>query len=133
MCWETEKDKFGVAGLTPQESIDVQPPRILECPIQLEATLQNHYPFAQGDPHMGVAMSASEVRISRVHVDESLLCDSYRERISADSWDPLIMKFLEFFGQGVRVGSSRLAEVPQESWAGRKPEPVPGHAKGKLR
>ena len=32
-------DKFGIAGLTPVASETVAPPRVLECPIQLEAEL----------------------------------------------------------------------------------------------
>jgi flavin reductase (DIM6/NTAB) family NADH-FMN oxidoreductase RutF len=34
-----EADKFGIAGLTPMASETVAPPRVLECSIQLEATL----------------------------------------------------------------------------------------------
>jgi flavin reductase (DIM6/NTAB) family NADH-FMN oxidoreductase RutF len=34
-----EGDKFGIAGLTPMASETVAPPRVVECPIQLEATL----------------------------------------------------------------------------------------------
>src|SRR5215472_15515541 len=32
-------DKFGLAGLTPETSETVNPPRVLECPIQLEGEL----------------------------------------------------------------------------------------------
>jgi flavin reductase (DIM6/NTAB) family NADH-FMN oxidoreductase RutF len=36
-----EKRKFEVAGLTPVASETVMPPRVLECPVQLEAVLEN--------------------------------------------------------------------------------------------
>jgi flavin reductase (DIM6/NTAB) family NADH-FMN oxidoreductase RutF len=36
-----EKHKFEVAGLTPVASETVMPPRVLECPVQLEAVLEN--------------------------------------------------------------------------------------------
>ena len=34
-----EKDKFKTAGLTPTESETVQPDRIKECPVQMEAEM----------------------------------------------------------------------------------------------
>lgn len=123
MRWHTEKDKLTLAQLTTDASLDVAPPRIRECPIQLEATLVNHYPFAEGDPRMAIAMTASEVRISRVHAEHSLLAKDFHDRISAEHWDPLIMKFLQYYGHADALGHSRLAEVPEEAWGGRKPVP----------
>ncbi len=37
MGYRHEGDKFGVAGLTPEASVGVAPPRVRECPVQLEA------------------------------------------------------------------------------------------------
>jgi flavin reductase (DIM6/NTAB) family NADH-FMN oxidoreductase RutF len=34
-----EKDKFKIANLTPDQSSIVTPPRIRECPVQMEAVL----------------------------------------------------------------------------------------------
>jgi flavin reductase (DIM6/NTAB) family NADH-FMN oxidoreductase RutF len=39
-------DKFGIAGLTPVASETVAPPRVLECPIQLEAELVRVNPMS---------------------------------------------------------------------------------------
>ena len=44
-----EKDKFGIAGLTPIESQVVAPPRVLECPVQLEARVDGVHPIADSD------------------------------------------------------------------------------------
>src|SRR5580692_5086151 len=44
-----EHDKFGIAGLTPAPSETVSPPRILECPVQLEATIEAIHGVAEDD------------------------------------------------------------------------------------
>lgn len=126
MQWEIEKDKFGVAGLTPEPSIDVAPPRVLECPVQLEAELVNTYEFAANDPRMGIPTRALEVRVSRVHADESLLSTTHEDRFEPDSWNPLIMSFLNFYARGENIHPSHLAKIPQEAWAGRRPQRKPG-------
>ncbi len=71
---------------------------------------------------MGIPMTASEVKISRVHVIDSLLCEQFENRIDADKWNPLIMSFLKFYGRGENIHPSRLSEVPQEAWGGRNPK-----------
>lgn len=123
MGWEIERDKFGVAGLTPLSSATVSPPRVSECPVQLEATLVNDYAFAEADPKMLIPTRALEVRITKVHADESLLSAVYEDRFEPDSWHPLIMSFLKFYARGENVHPSRLSELPQEAWAGRAPKP----------
>jgi len=100
-----EPDKFGAAGLTPWPSDEVTPPRVAECPINLEARVDRIHPFAEE----GSGVVAVDVRIVRVHVEEALLMPGHRRYIDPDKWDPLIMKFLEFYGGGVNVHSSRLA------------------------
>jgi flavin reductase (DIM6/NTAB) family NADH-FMN oxidoreductase RutF len=125
MGWEIEKDKFGRANLTPVSSIDVEPPRAMECPVQLEAKLVNNYPFAETDPRMGIAMRALEVRITRVHAHPDLLSVTHEDRFEPDAWHPLLMSFLKFYGRGDNVHPSYLAELPQEAWAGRSPKRKP--------
>jgi flavin reductase (DIM6/NTAB) family NADH-FMN oxidoreductase RutF len=46
----------------------VQPPRVRECPIQLEATLENTHTIGARDPRVAVAALALEVRGPRLHV-----------------------------------------------------------------
>src|SRR5207237_2356838 len=44
MGYRHEADKLGLAGLTPVPSLLVAPPRLRECPVQLEATLAAVHP-----------------------------------------------------------------------------------------
>ncbi|MCC3762246.1 flavin reductase family protein [Glycomyces sp. TRM65418] len=96
-----EPDKFGAAGLTRQASAAVRAPRVAECPIQLECVVEQVHPFATG-------ASAVEVRVVRAHVEERLVIPG-TDYVDPIGWDPLIMKFCEFFGGAANVHSSLLA------------------------
>jgi flavin reductase (DIM6/NTAB) family NADH-FMN oxidoreductase RutF len=48
-----EKHKFEVAGLTPIASETVKAPRVLECPVQLEALFVKERPLDEGGPIEG--------------------------------------------------------------------------------
>jgi flavin reductase (DIM6/NTAB) family NADH-FMN oxidoreductase RutF len=102
-----EADKFGVAGLTPVESITVAPPRVHECPIQLEGIVHDVRPFGKN-----VSANAFEVHIVKLHVEESLLTEGNGSRPHIDPlrWRPLIMSFCRFFGLSGEVHPSRLAD-----------------------
>ncbi|MBC8160681.1 MAG: flavin reductase family protein [Roseiflexaceae bacterium] len=102
-----EPQKFATAKLTAIASDLVQPPRVAECPIQLEAIVEQFHPFGQPDD----CAVAIEVRIIRVHVDEHILNAEKRYHIDADKWKPLIMSFCEFYGLGEQLHPSRLAQV----------------------
>lgn len=100
--YRTERDKFGLAGLTEQPSDLVSPPRILECPIQMECRLTVAHPVGEGN------RTAFEVEVLRTHVEGRLVIPG-THYIDPEAWDPLIMKFCEFFGGGRPVHASRLA------------------------
>ena len=101
-----EPDKFGTAGLTPLPSLEVRPPRIAECPVQMEGVVHDVRPFGKN-----VSANAFEVHIVKLHVEESLLeGDGLRPHIDPEKWSPLIMSFCRFFGVGNEVHPSRLAE-----------------------
>jgi flavin reductase (DIM6/NTAB) family NADH-FMN oxidoreductase RutF len=101
-----EPDKFGTAGLTPMPSLDVAPPRIAECPVQMEGIVKDVRPFGKN-----VSANAFEVHIVRLHVEESLLEEGGpRPHIDADRWRPLLMTFCRFYGVGREVHPSRLAD-----------------------
>ena len=110
MGYRHEKHKFAVSGLTAQPSDLVAPPRVLECPIQLEAVLEATHDFGHR-PDKACGAYAFEVRIVRAHVDQSLVMDA--NRIDPDRWRPLIMSFCHFYGLGDRVHPSTLAEIPE--------------------
>lgn len=100
-----EPEKFRLGDLTPVPSLDVAPPRILECPVQMEGTVRGWRPFGKN-----VSANAFEITIVRLHVDESLLTgDPARPHIDPEKWRPLMMSFCRFFGIGDEVHPSRLA------------------------
>lgn len=101
------KDKFSRAGFTEIPSHVVAPPRVGECPIQLEGKVVNIHQVGEAEDHS----TATEVRIVRTHVHESILKSGHRHHFDPDKWRPLIMSFLEFYGLGDQVHPSRLAEV----------------------
>lgn len=105
-----EPDKFGVAGLTPTPSLEVTPPRVRECPVQMEGIVHDVRPFGKN-----VSANLFEVHIVKLHVDDTLLVpgtSESRPHIDAERWRPLIMSFCRFFGLGDEVHPSRLAESP---------------------
>ena len=101
-----EPDKFGTAGLTPEPSDLVKAPRVAECPVQLEASLANVHDFGQPS-----SLTAIEVTVTRVHVDENLLMAGEKNYIDPLKWNPLIMNFCEYFGLSGNLHPSRLAPV----------------------
>jgi flavin reductase (DIM6/NTAB) family NADH-FMN oxidoreductase RutF len=101
-----EPNKFEVAGFTPMQSESVAPPRVLECPIQMEGIVHDYRPFGKN-----VSANVFEVHIVKLHVDETLLVgDGPRPHIDPVCWRPLIMSFCRFFGLGDEVHPSRLAD-----------------------
>ncbi len=101
-----ETDKFGVAGLTAVKSLCVAPPRVAECPVQMEGMVHEFRPFGKN-----VSANMFEVHIMKLHVDETLLVHGgQRPHIDPLRWRPLIMSFCRFFGLSGEVHPSRLAE-----------------------
>jgi flavin reductase (DIM6/NTAB) family NADH-FMN oxidoreductase RutF len=81
-----EPHKFETARLTPVASQLVIPPRAQECPIQLEARVENIYKLGKTEDYH----STVEVTIIRVHVSEYLLNAQKRHHIDPDKWKPLM-------------------------------------------
>ncbi|WP_324786819.1 flavin reductase family protein [Streptomyces sp. H51] len=98
-------DKFAAAGLTEQASDLVRAPRVAECPVQLECRVVAAHPFGAPAPYA----TAFQVEVLRAHVEEDLVIPG-THYVDPIGWDPLIMKFCEFFGGGHNVHPSRLAE-----------------------
>jgi flavin reductase (DIM6/NTAB) family NADH-FMN oxidoreductase RutF len=106
MGYQYVADKFAVAGLTRQPADLVGAARVGESPIQLECVVTQAHPIDGPD----VNATAFQVHVRRVHVDESLVIPG-TSHIDPLGWDPLIMKFCEFFGDARAVHPSRLAEA----------------------
>jgi flavin reductase (DIM6/NTAB) family NADH-FMN oxidoreductase RutF len=120
MGYRHEADKFAVAELTPIASECVAPPRVLECPVHLEAVLEAVHPLAVRDPDRRGGLVAFEVRIVRVHVSASIRMAGYTDRIDPVLWRPLIMSFQHFFGLGGVVHDSTLARIPETIYRPRR-------------
>lgn len=108
-----EPDKFGLAGLTPTASQTVAPPRVQECPVQLEAVVEATHRLAEGDASLRGFITCLELRIQRVHLEESLLMSGEPNRIDPDKWRPLIMSFQRYYGLGPALHASTLATIPE--------------------
>jgi flavin reductase (DIM6/NTAB) family NADH-FMN oxidoreductase RutF len=75
---------------------------LIGCPIQLECTVDAAHRF-------GERATAFQVSVVRAYVEEGLIVPG-THYVDPVRWDPLIMKFCEFFGGGATVHPSRLAE-----------------------
>ncbi len=81
--YQYEAHKFATAGLTPVASEVVAPPRVLECPIQLEAELvranpmmADRYDYSVHERSIECTLEGIvclELRIVRVHADPAIL------------------------------------------------------------
>lgn len=109
MGYRHETDKFGLAGLTPLGSLDVAPPRIAECPMQLEARLLAAHPATTiGDAD--AAFMLFEMQVVRVHAHEAILHPG-TSHIDTAQWSPLLYVFRHYFGTGQRQGKNFRAET----------------------
>lgn len=111
-----ESDKFGIAGLTPSPSETVSPPRVQECPVQLEAVVEATHRLAEDDAAQRGFITCFEVRVQRVHVEEALLMSGEPNRIDPGKWRPLIMSFQQFYGLGPQLRASALATIPESAY-----------------
>ncbi|WDQ34914.1 flavin reductase family protein [Paenibacillus marchantiae] len=103
MGFEFCDDKFAVSGLTPQSSVQVEPDKIEECPLQIEAAVQ-HIRIPEHTPFMAIV----EVKALKVHAHTRLI--SGLNKINPEKWNPLIYNFRHYYGLGERYGESFRAE-----------------------
>jgi flavin reductase (DIM6/NTAB) family NADH-FMN oxidoreductase RutF len=115
-----EADKFARAKLTPIDSETVAAPRVLECPIQLEAVVAARHGIGEDSDALRGFACAVESRIQRVYAHPTLLMDGDTNRIDPDKWHPLIMSFQKFYGLSAQVHPSRLAAIPEHAY--RRPD-----------
>ena len=113
-----ERDKFGLSGFTSTPSETVSAPRVRECPVQLEAVVEAVHGLARDDMVLRGRTNVIEVRIQRVHVDETIVMDGEPNRIDPDKWRPLILSFQEFYGLGPKAHPSRLGTIPEALYRG---------------
>lgn len=114
--YELCRDKFGRAGLTPQPSDLVRPPRIAECPVQMEVELVASNELMRDAPERGGAMLAIEVKVLRTHIQDDLRLPGHSNRVNADLWRPMIMSFQHLYGLAPKTIDSKLASIDEEKY-----------------
>lgn len=100
-----EPDKFGAAGLAPEPSSGVRPPRVAGCPLQLEAVAEQLRPDASG------AFLIVEAAVRAVHADARIVVPG-TDHIDPSAWSPLIYNFRHYFGLGPELGYSYRTRTP---------------------
>lgn len=111
-----EKYKFETAGLTTVPSLTVAAPRVLECPVQMEAVVAAKHDLMEDDDVTRGRIVSFEVRITRVHTHPQIMMDAMPNRVDPDKWRPLIMSFQRFYGLGPEAHDSTLAKIPEEMY-----------------
>jgi flavin reductase (DIM6/NTAB) family NADH-FMN oxidoreductase RutF len=107
-----EPDKFAAAGLTPAGLAEGFPLAVAESPIQLEGRVRAIHVIDEEDS----GLRSLEVPVLRTHVDDSLLMDQHPTYIDPLRWDPMFMKFTEYFSGATLARPSSLArgwDMPQ--------------------
>jgi flavin reductase (DIM6/NTAB) family NADH-FMN oxidoreductase RutF len=99
-----EPAKFEAAGLRPQRSTVVGPPRVADCPLQIEARAARVQPDAGGE------FVIVEARALAVHADTAIVVPG-TQHIDPGAWSPLIYNFRHYFGLGRELGHSFRSET----------------------
>ncbi len=99
-----QKDKFAISGLTPHPSQQVQPVRIRECPLQIEAVVED-FRVPDSAPFFAIV----QTRAVAVHARQDLVIGDHH--IDPRQWSPLIYNFRHYFGLGEPIGKTFRAEV----------------------
>lgn len=113
-----EKEKFKISQLTPDNSVKIAPPRIKECPVQMEAEMVcNHELMKDGPSELKGFMMAIEVKIVQTHIEDKLRLEGHVNRIDPDKWKPMIMSFQKLYGlKGRELATSTLANIEEEMY-----------------
>ncbi|MGW4379876.1 flavin reductase family protein [Kitasatospora sp. NPDC004531] len=100
------RDKFAHAGLTAQRAELVAPPRVAECPLQLEARVADLRPDATGE------FLLVEVHVLRVHAAGAITVPG-TDYVEPAAWSPLVYNFRHYFGLGPELGHSARSRTPR--------------------
>lgn len=104
-----EADKFALGGFSRLESALVLPPRIAECPLQLEASvLEIHRPAVLDGTDPGFAIV--ETRVLRVHAHANIVIPG-SNHIDTSRWNPLLYVFRHYFADARDLGQNFRSEA----------------------
>lgn len=110
MGYRYEADKFARAGLSPLPAQAVRPPRVAQCPLQLEARLLQSLPAARGTDGDEPGFVTLELEVLQVHAEAGIVRPG-SAHIDTDRWSPLLYVFRHYFGTGGRLGRNFRAET----------------------
>ena len=108
-----EPNKFEAAGLTPQSSMKVSPPRVAECGLQLEAVVTR---INRIGPDRDIA--AVEAEVVQVHAWPEIMVPK-SDYIDTDVWRPLVYSFRHYFTLADRELGASFKEKEPTVRAGR--------------
>jgi flavin reductase (DIM6/NTAB) family NADH-FMN oxidoreductase RutF len=103
-----EADKFAAGGFSAVDSEIVNPPSIVDCPIQLEAVLE-HYSILDFEDDGTPGTAAVTVKVVNVRAHEDIVTGT--DHIDPAKWSPLIYNFRHYYGLGKALGKTFKAEV----------------------
>ena len=98
-------DKFAAGGMTPEAVPGSDLQAVAEAPVHLLGEVVTIAPIGG----TGSNLVAIEVRVQQSWVREDLLLEEHPDHMDPLAWDPLIMKFTEYFGRAVNLRESSLA------------------------
>lgn len=107
MGFRYEADKFAHAGLSAVPSQIVEPPRIAECPLQLEARVMATHGCGDEPVHALII----ETRVERVHAHAGIVVPG-TQHVDVTAWSPLLYVFRHYFGEARRLGQTFRASPP---------------------
>ena len=102
-----EPEKFAAAGLRPEPSQLVRPPRVAECPLQLEARAADVRAGLEGD------FLIVQAEVLRVHADPRIVVPG-TQHVDPQRWSPLIYNFRHYFGLGTELGYTFRSQTPHQ-------------------
>jgi len=107
-----QPDKFAAAGLTRAPLGESLPDGVAESPIHMVGRVRVMHEIDEPDS----GLRALEVAVLQTHVDESVLMANHPTYIDPLRWNPLFMKFTEYFSGATLTRPSSLArgwDMPQ--------------------
>jgi len=106
--YQYSSDKFTAGNFSSIPSENVIPPRIAECPIQLEAVFKDVW-YITGNGGEYPDTAAVCVQVVCVHAAEELVVKD--NHIDPAKWDPLIYNFRHYQGLGPDLGKTFKAKI----------------------
>ena len=101
-----EPEKFAAAGLRPEPSELVRPPRVAECPLQMEARAADVRPGITGE------FLIIQAQVLKVHADPCIVVPG-SQHIDPARWSPLIYNFRHYYGLGTELAHSFRSQTPR--------------------